>query len=83
LDLLPKVNAFLDSIKRNSVLTANGYKTALAYFQEFLSKCHHRSYTIENILLLLLDDKMDVYRLLEEFITFMYKEKKISAVSIK
>ena len=82
LELLPKVNAFLDSIKRNSVLTSKGYKTALAYFQEFLSNRYHRNYTIENILPSLLDDKMDVYRILEEFITFMHKEKKISAVSI-
>jgi len=83
LESLPKVSTFLDSIKRNSALTANGYKTALAYFQEFLSKhYHHHSYTIENILLLFLDDKMDVYKLLEAFITFMYREKKISAVSI-
>jgi len=73
---------FLGSIARNSILTANGYKTALVYLQDFLSKHpDYRKYNIENILPLLAN-RIDVYKLLDEFITFMDKKKKVSAASI-
>jgi hypothetical protein len=45
---LPKVQAFLSSIRRNSVRTEIGYKTSLAYFQEFLSSQYN--HTLESIL---------------------------------
>jgi hypothetical protein len=82
---LSKVEAFLTSIRRGSVRTAINYKTSLAYFQEFLSNCY--GHTVESILNFISDEKgnksyLDVYTVLEKFITFMQYEKKVSAVSI-
>ncbi|HET7389957.1 MAG TPA: tyrosine-type recombinase/integrase, partial [Nitrososphaeraceae archaeon] len=85
---MPKVQPFLSSIRRNSVKTAIGYKTSLAYFQEFLSSKYN--YTLESILQAFSEEKqekeekplLDVYMVLEQFITFMQEERKVSAVSI-
>jgi integrase len=80
IESLPRVNTFLDSIKRNSASTAVGYKTGLVYFQEILSKRY--SQTLETILPLLCKEQIDVYTVLDQFINFMLTEKKVSAVSI-
>jgi integrase len=77
---LPRVITFLDSIKRNSASTAVGYKTALVYFQEILSKRY--SHTLESILPIFCKEQIDVYTVLDQFINFMITEKKVSAVSI-
>jgi integrase len=81
---MPKVQAFLSSITRNSIRTATGYKTSLAYFQEFLSsQCNH---TLESILVVFSEEEkrtfINVYTILEKFITFMQEQKKVSPASI-
>lgn len=83
LNSLPKVTTFLQSIGRNSLSTAKGYKTALVYLQEFLSKDYNYDrYTIDSILPSLQVGETDVYKLLDEFVNFMYKQKKITPTSI-
>jgi integrase len=81
---LPKAQAFLSSIRRNSVKTAIGYKTSLAYFQEFLSSQYN--HTLESILDVISKgekrNSVNVYTILERFITFMQEQKKVSSVSI-
>ena len=79
---LPKVQVFLSSIRRNSIRTAIGYKTSLAYFQEFLSNQYN--HTLETILHVFSEEKsiVDVYTVLEQFITFLQEKKKVSAASI-
>jgi hypothetical protein len=79
---MSKVQSFLSSIRRNSVKTAIGYKTSLAYFQEFLSNQYN--YTVESILQVFSEEKplLDVYAVLEQFITFMQEKKKVSAASL-
>jgi hypothetical protein len=86
---LPKVQSFLSSVRRNSIRTAIGYKTSLAYFQEFLSSQHN--HTVESILDVFSEEKqvrdkrnsINVYEILERFITFMQEEKrKVTGASI-
>jgi hypothetical protein len=81
---LPKVQALLSSMGRNSIRTAFGYKTSLAYFQEFLSNRSNRyNHTLESILKILStvggdkDGSIDVCEVLEGFIAFMQQEKKV------
>ena len=66
---LPKVQKFLVSLKRNSKRTSIGYKTSIAYFQDFVSKQY--KHDSESILTLLLHNKIDIYSLLDDFIGFM------------
>lgn len=77
LESFPQVKKFLSTIQRNSHKTATGYKTSLAYFQEYLSKYHNC--TLEDLIPRLSNKEFDVYSLLDEFIGFIRIEKKISA----
>jgi integrase len=82
---LPKVQAFLSSIGRNSVETADGYKTSLVHFQDFLSS-NHNNHTLESILQAFSTDgkrgSIDVYEVLEGFIAFIQQQKKVNASSL-
>jgi integrase len=84
MDRLPKVQAFLSSMARNSSRTARGYKTGLAYFQEFLSNSYN--HTLESILHVFSTEEklgsIDIYAVLEEFVAFMQQEKKVYASSL-
>ena len=83
---MSKVQTFLSSIRRGSIRTAIGYKTSLAYFQEFLSRRYN--HTLESILPVFLEEEKrdvsvtNVYTVLEQFIAFMHEEKKVNAASI-
>ena len=78
------MQVFLSSIRRNSIITAKGYRTSLVYFHEFLSLRHN--HTLESILQAFSAEEkngsIDVYEVLEAFIAFMQTEKKVSAASI-
>ncbi len=76
LESFPQVKKFLSTLQRNSHKTAIGYKTSLAYFQEYLSKYHNC--TLEDLIPRLSNKEFDVYSLLDEFIGFIQIEKKIS-----
>jgi integrase len=76
---LTKVRKFLAAIQRNSGRTSIGYKTSIAYFQDFVSKSYNHN--SESILDLIINKEMDVYSLLDDFIGFM-RIKNISPSSI-
>jgi integrase len=69
LNSLPKVESFLSSVQRSSMRTKVSYETGLTHFHSFLMKEH--DHTIDSIIQPLLDNKFNVYNLLEEFITYM------------
>jgi hypothetical protein len=79
IEKLPNVERFLSSLKRNSINTSNGYKTPIAYFNEFLlGNCNQ---TAESILQMLVNKEVDVYSLLDEFIGFI-QTKRVNPSSI-
>ncbi len=67
---MPKVQKFLDSKKRGAIYTAVGYKTSLALFQQFLTK-DYDDHTLETIVDLLISSKVDVYDLLDHFVSYL------------
>jgi integrase len=76
-----KVAAFLRSISRNSISSGNMYLTGLVYFQNFLSKeLSHQS--VESILLPILEQKLDLYKLFDGFVAFLLSFN-LSVSSIK
>lgn len=69
-----KVINFLNSIGRNSEKSRETYATALAYFQTFLSNNEtYRSFTIENIIDKIISKEIDVYLLLDNFVSYPRK----------
>lgn len=62
----PKVRAFLDSKARNSKKTAESYEDGLQRLADFLLEVHPH-YDIQTIL----TAKLDAYRLIDEFISYM------------
>jgi hypothetical protein len=70
----------LASIERNGRRTSLGYKTCIAYSQDFRSKYYHQS--AENIINELHDKKNDIYSLINEFID-VSQTKKVNPSSIK
>ncbi len=63
---------FLDSIGRNSASSKTSYSVALTHFQRLLDRQGH---DLESIVALVLDKKIDVYDLLDEFVSFLLEEK--------
>jgi integrase len=75
-----KVTNFLNSIGRNSEKSRETYGTALAYFQTFLSNSEtYRSFMIENIIDKIISKEIDVYLLLDNFVSY---PKKLSPATI-
>ena len=83
-DCMPKVKVFLESIMRNSEDSKKAYQTGLAQFQSFLNeKCHPTSsHTLETILEQLSKNEINVYELIDSFVSFLTKSK-LSILSIK
>src|SRR5512145_2305398 len=79
IEKLPNVERFLSSLKRNSLNTSNGYKTPIAYFHEFLLSNYNQ--TADSILQMLVNNEIDVYSLLDEFISFV-QTKQVNPSSI-
>jgi integrase len=77
---LPKVMRFLNSVKRNSLKTSVNYETSLSYLQLFLAR---KDLTLESILEALTSGKMNVYVLLEEFITYLTDKKSLQSNSVR
>jgi len=64
----------LNSIGRNSEKSRETYATALAYFQTFLSNNEtYRSFTIESIIDKIISKEIDVYLLLDYFVSYPRK----------
>jgi integrase len=62
--------AFLSSILRNSLKSKYAYECALAHFQRFLVSCYPE-YDIETILGPLLRNEINVYTVLDEFVSYL------------
>jgi integrase len=71
---LSSVRSFLDSKCRNSIDSRNAYLTGLVHFDNFLSPRH----TIESVLKPLLEGQLNVYELLDSFVS-----NQMSKLSIK
>ncbi|MFL6326941.1 MAG: hypothetical protein ACJ71I_05635, partial [Nitrososphaeraceae archaeon] len=77
------VNVFLSSISRNSLKSKYTYQSGLAHFQKFLEqKCPQ--YGIETILKPLSSNEVDMYVMLDEFVSYLVNEaQNITSASIK
>jgi integrase len=74
IEAMSRVNKFLTSKKRSAANTVIGYKTSLAYFQQFLTK-DYNDQTLETIIALLASNKIDVYDILDHFVSFLQSNK--------
>lgn len=68
----PNVRAFLESKARNSMKTALSYRDGVNRLAIFVSQSYPK-YDIESIIPQLSRRKIDVYRFLDEFVTFLSK----------
>lgn len=66
---LPKVKSFLDSVGRNSKQSRQTYHAAIVDFQHFLHK-KYPGQTADSVLTNLVKNKINVYELLEGFVSF-------------
>jgi integrase len=67
---LPRVQQFLSSKARGSIYGNIGYKTSLAYLQQFLS-VKYSGMTLETIISPLDSKVIDVYKFLDEFVGYL------------
>ncbi|HEX6028557.1 MAG TPA: tyrosine-type recombinase/integrase [Nitrososphaeraceae archaeon] len=78
-----KVKVFLENVARNSPKSKSTYNVALTHFDKFLSI---RNYTLESIIEALSKNHLDVYVLLESFVSHLLslksKETKLTPSSI-
>jgi integrase len=71
-EYLPKVRAFLDSIRRNSRASERAYLTGLLQFQHFLSQDSNLNhFSIETILAPLQKQEINLYESLDRFVSFL------------
>ena len=77
--VLPKVSAFLASIARNSLSSKMTYCSAINHFQNFLyqtqSKAKYLDCNCETMLQPLLQNKINVYELIDDFVSFLVATK--------
>lgn len=81
-----KVRKFLESISRSSLQTMKVYKIGLSNFQTFLKDTFGINYTLESILDALSTNEMNVYRLIDEFISYILyhsKDARLSSSSLR
>jgi integrase len=77
------VNVFLSSISRNSIKSKYAYQYGLAHFQKFL-KQKYPQYNTESILKPLSKNKLDIYVILDEFVSYLVDATlKLTSRSIK
>jgi hypothetical protein len=77
------VDVFLSSISRNSLKSKYTYQCALAHFQKFLKR-KYLQYDIETILKSLSNKELDIYAILDEFVSYDVNEApNITSNSIK
>lgn len=75
IDLFPKVKIFLDSIARNSIKSKNSYSSGISLLQDFLNaeeqKKKYDDCNCEAILQSLLENRVNVYELLDSFVSYV------------
>ncbi len=81
----PKVRTFLESVARGSKNSKSSYEVGLKHFQGFLNSnitnsdnnnnsandCYHDHYNIETILMALQSNKLNVYEILDSFVSYL------------
>jgi integrase len=78
-----KVIDFLNSIARNSEKSKNTYSLGLAHFQTFLHERYgNANYTLENIIDRILNGEVDVYLLLDNFVSHLMDLERLSTATI-
>ncbi len=70
---LPQVSIFLKSMQKNSRITGITYETSLSYFQSFLDI--ESKYDLQTIIEAITKNEINVYTLLEQFVTFLTDSK--------
>ncbi|MGC2431656.1 MAG: hypothetical protein WA393_11505, partial [Nitrososphaeraceae archaeon] len=71
---LPKASLFLKSMQKNSRITGITYETSLSYFQSFLDI--ESKYDLQTVLETIAKNEINVYTLLEQFVTFLTDSNK-------
>ena len=66
---------FLDSISRNSQRSKKTYAGGLTHFQRFLTSRYDNKYTLENIIKALSKNQINVYELLDDFVSYLLNVK--------
>ena len=78
---LPQVSIFLKSVQRNSRRTGITYETSLTYVQSFLDSVG--KYDLQTIIQAITKNEINVYTLLEQFVTFLTESKSLSPGSVR
>ena len=75
---LSKVKVFLDSIERNSNNSRIAYSSGLRHLHNFIAQAHEQRYSqfnAETILIPLSKNEINVYELLDSFVSFILQAK--------
>jgi integrase len=75
IDNYPRPRAFLDSIGNNSTRTRSNYATGLVHLQRFLFNRFNGECNVDSVIDLILQNQMNVYELLNNFVTFEGSKK--------
>jgi integrase len=70
IDKYPKSRALLNTIGKNSIRTRSNYWTGLVHLQRFLHHRFNREHNVDSIIDLILHDQINVYELLDAFVSF-------------
>src|SRR5712691_7447206 len=71
-----EVTRFLDSISRNSERSKKTYAIGLTHFQRFLNSSYSdNKYTLQNIIEPLSKNQINVYQLLDSFVSYLLNIK--------
>jgi integrase len=73
-----KVQDFLDTVARNSESTRNAYSFALGHFRKFLEDKYGYPTTIGNIIVKIKEGRLDLYELLNNFVSYLLSLKKLT-----
>lgn len=72
----PRVSAFLNSIKKRSLKTSRSYSSALIHLDNFVKKEYpNDSYDSNNIVDAITQNKINVYNLLDSFVSYIQSVK--------
>ena len=70
IDKYNKPRVFLDTVGKNSRRTRSNYETALVHLERFLHDRFGSVYNVDSIIDLILCNQMNVYELLDGFVSF-------------
>ncbi len=72
---LSNVGVFLEAIGKNSRKTRNNYENALVHLERYVSETYPQQ-SINSILPSILDNKIDIYKLMDDFVTYETRKEK-------